>query len=265
MTHRSISPYSLSAERLARIDRVLQARYLDTQKLPCAVTLVEHKGKIAHRSALGFMDGRTRPPRARRHAVSHLLDDEADHEGIAFMMLVEEGAVALDEPVHRYIPQWRDLRYFEAGFLRGPFARSAPRACASSICFAIRRAHVRLSAALNVDAAYRKHGLYDEVGENVGLDAMIDGLAKTPLSSPGDAWNYSVSTDVARLSRRQDFQACRSGASYASASSIRSACTTPISMCLPESKASRLAACYAFSPATPMKLVRRSAEIEARA
>ena len=31
------------------------------------------------------------------------------------MMLVEEGRVALDEPVHNYIPEWKNLGVFLAG------------------------------------------------------------------------------------------------------------------------------------------------------
>ena len=38
----------MSAERLARIDKLLQSRYLDTGRLPCAVTLVQRRGEIAH-------------------------------------------------------------------------------------------------------------------------------------------------------------------------------------------------------------------------
>ena len=43
------------------------------------------------------------------------------------MMLVEEGQVALDEPVHKYIPEWKNLGVFVAGtcadFLTRPPAR----------------------------------------------------------------------------------------------------------------------------------------------
>ena len=38
---------------------------------------------------------------------------------VAFMMLVEEGRVALDEPVHKYIPEWKNLGVFLAGTASG--------------------------------------------------------------------------------------------------------------------------------------------------
>ncbi len=251
MTHRSL--HRLSPERLARIDRVLQARYLDTRKLPCAVTLVEHKGKIAHHSALGFMDvERARP--VGDDTLFRIYSMTKPITSVAFMMLVEEGAVALDEPVHRHIPAWRDLPVFEAGFLETFRTKRSSRPMriidllrhTSGLTYGFQQR-------TNVDAAYRKHGL-GEVGGPVGLDAMIDGLAKMPLEfSPGDAWNYSVSTDVlgyliGRISG-MPFERF-----------LRERIFDPLGMHdtdfhVPEHKAARLAACYQFTPAVPLRLV----------
>ncbi len=251
MTHRSL--HRLSPERLARIDRVLQARYLDTRKLPCAVTLVEHKGKIAHHSALGFMDvARARP--VGDDTLFRIYSMTKPITSVAFMMLVEEGAVALDEPVHRHIPAWRDLPVFEAGFLETFRTKRSSRPMriidllrhTSGLTYGFQQR-------TNVDAAYRKHGL-GEVGGPVGLDAMIDGLAKMPLEfSPGDAWNYSVSTDVlgyliGRISG-MPFERF-----------LRERIFDPLGMHdtdfhVPEHKAARLAACYQFTPAVPLRLV----------
>ena len=45
---------------------------------------------------------------------------------VAFMMLVEEGQVALDDPVHRFIPSWRDLGVYVAG-VAGAFQTAGRR------------------------------------------------------------------------------------------------------------------------------------------
>ncbi len=251
MTHRSL--HRLSPERLARIDRVLQARYLDTRKLPCAVTLVEHKGKITHHSALGFMDvERARP--VGDDTLFRIYSMTKPITSVAFMMLVEEGAVALDEPVHRHIPAWRDLPVFEAGFLETFRTKRSSRPMriidllrhTSGLTYGFQQR-------TNVDAAYRKHGL-GEVGGPVGLDAMIDGLAKMPLEfSPGDAWNYSVSTDVLGYLIGKI-----SGMPFERF--LRERIFDPLGMHdtdfhVPEHKAARLAACYQFTPAVPLRLV----------
>lgn len=44
----------LAPERLQHLDRVLQAKYLDSGKLPCALTLIERRGRIAHFSDTEF-------------------------------------------------------------------------------------------------------------------------------------------------------------------------------------------------------------------
>lgn len=253
MTHPSSSSHTLSTERLARIDRLLQTRYLDTRKLPCAVTLIEHKGKIVHHGSLGYMDvERARP--VREDTLFRIYSMTKPITSIAFMMLVEEGAVALDEPVHRHIPEWRDLAVFEAGFMETFRTRRISRPMrivdllrhTSGLTYGFQQR-------TNVDAAYRKCGL-GEVGGPVGLDAMIEGLAKMPLEfSPGDAWNYSVSTDVLGY-----LVGRISGVPFERF--LRERIFDPLGMHdtdfhVPAHKAARLAACYRFTPTAPMQLV----------
>jgi CubicO group peptidase (beta-lactamase class C family) len=251
MSHRST--HTVSAERLARIDRLMQARYLDTRRLPCAVTLVEHKGRVVHHSTLGLMDVERQRP-VREDTIFRIYSMTKPLTSLAFMMLVEEGAVGLDDPVHRFIPQWRDLAVFEAGFLETFRTRRTSRPMrivdllrhTSGLTYGFQQR-------TNVDAAYRKHGL-GEVGGPVGLEAMIEGLAKMPLEfSPGDAWNYSVSTDIVGY-----LVGKISGMPFERF--LRERILDPLGMHdtdfhVPESKAARLASCYRFTPTAPMRLV----------
>lgn len=253
MTQRYGQPHTLSAERLARIDRFLKTRYLDTRRLPCAVTLVEHKGSIVHRSALGLMDVERERP-VSEDTLFRIYSMTKPITSVAFMMLVEEGAVALDDPVHRHIPQWRDLAVYEAGFLDTFRTKRTSRPMrivdllrhTSGLTYGFQQR-------TNVDAAYRKLGL-GEIGGPVGLDAMIDGLAKMPLEfSPGDAWNYSVATDVLGY-----LVGKISGMPFERF--LRERIFDPLGMHdtdfhVPESKAARLAACYRYTPSAPMRLV----------
>src|ERR1700693_275747 len=65
--------------------------------------------------------------RSRTTPFSALFPRTKPITSVAFMMLVEEGRVALDEPVHKYIPEWKDLGVFQAGvapaFLTKPPSR----------------------------------------------------------------------------------------------------------------------------------------------
>ena len=116
---------------------------------------------------------------------------------VAFMMLVEEGRVAIDEPVHKYIPEWKNLGVFLAG--THPAFLTRPPSRPMLIVDLLRHTSgltYGFQQRSNVDAAYRENKI-GEVIKAGTLQTMIEDLAKIPLEfSPGEAWNYSVSTDV---------------------------------------------------------------------
>src|SRR5918992_3334162 len=185
----------LSAARLQHLDSFLQHRYLDTGKIPCALTLVERRGQIAHFSALGHMDVE-RKRAVQEDTIFRIYSMTKPLTSIALMMLVEEGRVALDEPVHRLIPQWRDLGVYEGGFI-GTF-RTRRTSAPMRVVDLLRHTSgltYGFQQRTNVDAAYRKLGI-GEIGGPLSPEGMIGALAQLPLEfSPGTAWNYSVSPD----------------------------------------------------------------------
>jgi CubicO group peptidase (beta-lactamase class C family) len=232
----------LSAARLRHLDSVLQQKYLDTGRLPCAVTLIERHGQLAHFSALGRMDvERNRP--VGHDTIFRIYSMTKPITSVAFMMLVEEGRVALDEPVHRHIPSWRELGVYEGGFLDA-FHTRRPNAPLRMIDLLRHTSGLTygFQQRTNVDAAYRKLRL-GNMGGPLALEDMIESLANLPLEfSPGTAWNYSVATDVlgylvGKLSGMpfEDF--------------LRSRIFEPLRMVdtnffVPAAKATRFAACY---------------------
>jgi CubicO group peptidase (beta-lactamase class C family) len=113
------------------------------------------------------------------------------------MMLVEQGLVALDDPVHRFIPEWKNLGVYQ-NRLGGSFKTTPPKR--PMLMVDLLRHTSGLTYGFQertaVDAAYRKHKI-GEIEKHGTLDSMVADLATIPLEfSPGDAWNYSVSTDI---------------------------------------------------------------------
>src|SRR3989337_2707125 len=106
----------LDSARLQHLDRYLKQRYLDTGRLPCAMTLIERGGQLAHFSLQGQMDVE-RGRALEQDTIFRIYSMTKPVTSVALMMLVEEGRIALDDPVHRYIPQWRNLGVYEAGFI----------------------------------------------------------------------------------------------------------------------------------------------------
>jgi len=242
MSLESPETVGLASSRLQYLDRYIQTRYIDTGRLPCALTLIERRGQTAHFSVQGQLDLERRRP-LQQDTLFRIYSMTKPLTSVALMMLVEEGLIALDDPVHRYIPQWRNLGVYEAGFLET--FRTRPTKMPMRVIDLLRHTSgltYGLQQRTNVDAAYRKFGFGDPAGAGT-LEAMIEGLAKIPLeASPGDVWNYSVSTDVLGY-----LVGKISGMSFEEF--LRQRVFAPLGMVdtdffVPAAKASRLAACY---------------------
>ena len=186
----------MCSERLARIDRFLAERYVDAGKLPCALLQVARDGQLVHQTVLGRASLETGAALAE-DSIVRIYSMTKPITSVAFMMLVEEGQVALDDPVHRYIPSWRDLAVYRAG-TPGAF-QTVPAEGPMRIIDLLRHTSgltYGFQMRTNVDAAYRS-GKVDPFEQSEGLEGFVEALARLPLEfSPGTAWNYSVSTDV---------------------------------------------------------------------
>ncbi|MFZ5669385.1 MAG: serine hydrolase domain-containing protein [Pseudomonadota bacterium] len=186
----------LSSERLARIAPFLESRYLEPGKLPCAAVQVWRRGKLAYDVQLGLAD-RERGAALKPDALFRIYSMTKPITSVAFMMLVEEGLAALDDPVARHIPEWADLGVFAAGT---PDAWVTTRPARPMQIVDLLRHTSGLTYGFqmqgSVDAAYRKLKVAEDLRHGT-LDEFIAKLATIPLVfSPGEAWNYSVSTDV---------------------------------------------------------------------
>jgi CubicO group peptidase (beta-lactamase class C family) len=185
-----------SVERLKRIDRFIEEKYIAPGRLPCAQVVITRRGEVVHETVLGQRD-LERGLTCEADTIFRIYSMTKPITSVAFMMLVEEGKVALDDPVDRYIPEWKDLGVYAAGNL-GAYATSRP-ARPMQVVDLLRHTSGLTYGFQNrtmVDYAYRKTGVA-EMGARISLEGMITELGKLPLEfSPGEAWNYSVSTDV---------------------------------------------------------------------
>ncbi len=200
----TVKPESLGmcSKRLARLDRFLQARYIAPGLLPCAQLQVARQGQLVHQSVLGLASLETGAAMTE-DTIVRIYSMTKPITSVAFMMLVEEGLVALDDPVHRFIPAWRDLGVYVAGGSGLPGSptgwQTTPTAAPMRMIDLLRHTSgltYGFQTRTNVDAAYRK-GRVEPFEQADGLEGFVSALAKLPLEfSPGSAWNYSVSTDV---------------------------------------------------------------------
>jgi CubicO group peptidase (beta-lactamase class C family) len=180
---------------LDRLAAHFRTRYVDRGLLPNVQLLVAREGEIVHRSSAGTARADGTP--LSEDAIFRIASMTKPLTALAFMALVEEGRVALDDPVASIIPEFADLGVFESGGGGVPWiTRPAPPMRMIDLLRHTSGLTYGFLNRTNVDAAYRAARLLSPGGERDD-DAFVAALAELPLEfAPGTAWNYSVSTDV---------------------------------------------------------------------
>ena len=184
------------AERLTRIDSHF-ARYVDDGRLPGWLLVVGRGGHVVHVSTYGDRDKEAGLP-IELDTIFRLYSMTKPITSVAAMMLYEEGAFELKDPVARFIPAFDDVRVYRGGSALAPVTEPATEPVriwhllthTSGLSYGFHHAHP-------VDAIYRNAGY--EWGSPAGKDlaACCDDFASFPLLfQPGTEWNYGVSTDV---------------------------------------------------------------------
>jgi CubicO group peptidase (beta-lactamase class C family) len=184
------------AGRLARIERHF-ARYVDDGRLPGWLVLVSRDGEIVHLATYGLRDKEADLPveldtRFRIYSMTKPI------VSVAAMMLYEEGAFELKDPVSRFIPSFADVRVWRGGPAFNMVTEPAIEPVrvwhllthTAGLTYGFHHSHP-------VDAAYRAAGFEWTLPEGLDLAACCDRWAGLPLLfHPGTEWNYSVATDV---------------------------------------------------------------------
>ena len=239
----SSSDHGAFSQRLARVDRFFADEYIRPGKLAGALVQVWRGGRLALNSLHGMADRERGAPMAE-DTLFRIYSMTKPITSVALLMLFEQGLVALDDPVAQYIPEWAGLQVYQGGEL-GAFKTRAPERPMQIVDL------LRHTSGLTygfqqqtpVDAAYRKLKLGD-VALAGTLEGMVAALAGLPLAfAPGQAWNYSVSTDVLGY-----LVGKISGVPFPDF--VRQRILDPLGMAdtgfhVPPEKAGRLAACYA--------------------
>lgn len=189
------------ALRLARIDALLKERYVESGKLPHTQILIAREGEIVHFASQGMARASDSPGGGKpvdETSLFRIASMTKPVTSIAFMMLVEEGKVAVDTPVHHVLPEFKGLGVYNGGGAGVPFLTKSTDEPMRMVDL------LRHTSGLtygfqnrsNIDAAYRE-GRIENWHGNLDLDGFVAALGNIPLEfSPGTAWNYSVATDV---------------------------------------------------------------------
>jgi CubicO group peptidase (beta-lactamase class C family) len=168
----------------ARLDAAID-RAIAEKRIVGTVVLVARDGEVVYRRAAGLADREAGKPMAE-DAIFRLASITKPIVSAAAMRLFEEGRIALDDPVTRWLPDFRPR---------------LPNGQAPEITLRQLLTH---TAGLSYgfldgeDGPYRRAGVSDGLGEpGMSLEENLERIASVPLAyPPGESWRYSVATDV---------------------------------------------------------------------
>ena len=185
----------LSSRRLARVEDWMQ-RLVEEKKLAGLSTLVARRGRVVFHRCCGLAD-QARGIAMAPETIVRIYSMTKPLTSVAVMMLYEEGRFQLDDPITRFLPCFADMRVCIGGS-RGKLD-TVP--AARDITFRDLLTHTSgltygFMESSPVDALYRERGV-DFQTQEASLGEVVERAAALPLlAQPGQAWNYSIATDV---------------------------------------------------------------------
>ena len=98
----------IDRERLARIPARIKT-FVEQGDIAGAVTLVARGGEVVSLEAVGYQDLASKRP-MRKDTIFDIRSVTKPVTAIGIMILMEEGKLALDDPVEKYLPEFRTTR-----------------------------------------------------------------------------------------------------------------------------------------------------------
>ncbi len=189
----------ISTERLKRIDAHLQD-HLDKKWIPGAVAMVARKGKIVYSSTIGTSGINKQDMKV--DDVFRLASMTKPIVTTAIMILVEEGKCVLEDPLSKYIPEFKNPMVLKEINAKDSTYTAEPSP--SEITIRQLLSHTsgigygftnpKISGVI-----YGKAKVPDGANmESAMIAEKMKILAKQPLlHAPGTKWTYGLSTDMA--------------------------------------------------------------------
>jgi CubicO group peptidase (beta-lactamase class C family) len=188
-----------SEERLARIDKMIQG-YIDSSWIAGATGFIARDGKIVYNRSFGIKDPETKTP-LKSDDIFRIASQTKAITSIAAMMLFEEGKFLLDDPVSKYIPEFRNPQVLDKFNEKDTTYTTVP---------ANREIRIRdlFTHTSGIDyagigspvmrAIYAHAGIPGGFGDDkIMLGDKMRALGKLPLlHQPGERFTYGLNVDV---------------------------------------------------------------------
>lgn len=190
----------VSKERINKLDAMLEEA-ISEEQVPGLVALVVKDGKVVYHEAKGYSDVAS-GKKMEKNSIFRIASQTKAITSTAVMILWEEGRFRLDDPISKYIPEFKNpqvlqtFRYGDTTYTTKPSSKE--------ITIRHLLTHTSGLGYGVIDGDERMKMIYHKVGvvdlfttENVTIGESVKRLAKLPLHhEPGAKYTYSEGLDV---------------------------------------------------------------------
>ncbi|WP_324720320.1 serine hydrolase domain-containing protein [Salinimicrobium sp. HB62] len=195
----SAKEVGMNPERLEKIDKMI-LKAIEKGQIPGAVALIAKEGKIVYHKSFGKANAQGGD--LEKDDIFRIASQTKAITSTAVMMLWEEGHFQLDDPVSKFIPEFKEPVVLETFNERDSSYTTKPAGKEITIRQLLTHTSGLGYGVIDSDDRIRK--IYNKAGivdlyttKDVSIGDNVKKLAKLPLKSvPGEAWHYSEGIDV---------------------------------------------------------------------
>ncbi len=188
----------VSSQRLERLTQTMQ-RFVDNGELAGMVVLVARQGKLVYQKSFGMQD-KVKGVAMSVDSIFRIYSMTKPVVTVGAMILVEEGKLSLEEPISKYLPEFKDMKVGVESFDPATGAQvfyTVPAKRQITVQDLLRHTSGFTYGTLpktQVQKLYSQAGIFSQKWT---LDSFCKELAKLPLQyEPGTVWEYGHSSDV---------------------------------------------------------------------
>ena len=256
LTRATPESVGMSATRLAKLKKAFEKEIAD-KKIPGVVMMIARKGRLVYTNAIGKRDPKAADS-MRLDTIFRAYSMTKPFASVAAMTLVEDGIVALSDPVSKYLPAFKDIKVATA---TGEVAAERPMNVQDLLRHTAGLSYGELTVNNAVKDALTKAGIFkpnviEFDARDMSPAEFTERLAKVPLiHQPGTAWEYSHATDV--LGRVVEAASGKRLGDYLSERVFKPLKMNDTAFWVPADKLARVAEPFEKDPlaGTPIKLI----------
>ena len=183
----------VSSTKVEELSTFMQS-LVDQGKIAGGVTMMARHGKVIHLKAVGMADREEKKPMTT-DAIFRIASMTKPITSVAVMMLCEQGKLGLDDPVSKYIPEFKNPKVLVSV---DPLVTEPARREITIRHLLTHTSGLGYSFSEKLGPIYDKHGILSGLcTSELSLEESMKKLAEMPLVlHPGEGWNYGLSTDV---------------------------------------------------------------------